>query len=278
MLNMLEELDYHKMDYNSAERIHILAEVMKRAFADRAKYLGDPDFVKVPTKGLVNRSYANKLADLIDDDKATPSKNIAAGNAFDYESSSTTHLSVVDKWGNAVSSTQTINYWFGSCVVVRGTGIILNDEMDDFSKKPGVPNAFGLVGGEANAIAARKTMLSSMSPTIVFDPKGEVELIVGSPGGPRIINATLQTILNKLAFKMPLYSAVHATRIHHQWLPDELRVEKAGIAQSVAKELSAMGHNIVIKGSVGDVQAIAKEKGEWIGVSDTRAEGVPASY
>ena len=278
ILNILKGFDYGAMGSQTTQSIHLLAEAMRRAYADRAKYLGDPDFVSVPIKGLTSPKYAASLAKTIDLRRATPSSSIKAGDPNPYESPSTTHLSVVDRWGNAVTSTQTINYTFGSCVVAEGTGIILNNEMDDFSKKPGVPNAFGLLGSEANAIAARKTMLSSMSPTLVFNDQGHLQLVVGSPGGPRIITATLQTILNVIDHKMPLPLAVHANRIHHQWYPDELRMEPGGLAPQVVNQLKAMGHKVVVKEGIGDVQAIGRVPGGWIGVSDTRSEGYPMGY
>jgi gamma-glutamyltranspeptidase/glutathione hydrolase len=278
MLNMLGQTKYGELPHGSAASIHLLAEVMRRAFADRAEYLGDPDFVKVPVKGLTSAAYAKALYATIDPNKATASDKVKPGTPQSYESPSTTHLSVVDGEGNAVTSTQTVNYSFGSCVVAQGTGVILNDEMDDFSKKPGTANVYGLLGNEANAIAAGKTMLSSMSPTFVFDPKGRLSLALGSPGGPRIINATLQTIINVVDHKMPLETAVHAARIHHQWYPDEIRVEPETLTPQVQKDLGAMGHKIAVKGAVGDVQAVGIEAGTLIGVSDTRSEGRPMGY
>jgi gamma-glutamyltranspeptidase/glutathione hydrolase len=278
MLNMLENVDYGKFTHGSAESIHILSEVMRRAFADRAEYLGDSEFFKVPHKGLTSKEYAKKLYSTIDLKKATPSAVVKPGNPEAYESPSTTHLSVIDSEGNAVSTTQTINYSFGSCVVAEGTGIVLNDEMDDFSKKPGIANVFGLVGNEANAIAAGKTMLSSMSPTLVFDKDDKLLLAVGSPGGPKIISATLQTIINVIDHKMPLDQAVHAARIHHQWNPDILRVEAATLSPEVAKSLEVLGHKIDESNTIGDVQAVGTVPQGFIGVSDTRSEGQPIGY
>jgi len=278
ILNMLAGDDFGKMGFGSVASVHLLTEAMRRAFADRAVYLGDPDFVKIPLKGLLSPTYAQALRRTIDMTKSTPSSAVNPGKPADYESPSTSHLSVVDAWGNAVSTTQTVNFSFGSCVVAEGTGIVLNDEMDDFSKKPGSPNAFGLLGYEANAVAARKTMLSSMSPTLVYDPKGDLRLVVGSPGGPRIISATLQTIINVIDFHMPLADAVHATRIHHQWQPDVLRYEENGLRPEVVAALTKMGHKLEIKGNIGDVQAIGMDGGTLTGVSDTRAEGKPMGF
>jgi gamma-glutamyltranspeptidase / glutathione hydrolase len=278
MLNMLKNEDFKKLRPHSAETLHLITEVMRRAFADRAELLGDPDYTKVPQKGLLSDSYALKLRNSIDMQSATPSKSMPKSSASFFESNSTTHISIVDKQGNAFSSTQTINYSFGSGVIAAGTGIILNDEMDDFSIKPGVPNAYGLVGSEANAVAAYKTMLSSMSPTIVFDANNLVKMVVGSPGGPRIITATFQTILNTLAFEMPFDLAVHTKRIHHQWLPDLLRVEPGLLKEDTRQKLRAKGHLIKEIKAIGDVQAIFRTEKGWMAVSDTRSEGKPQAY
>ena len=279
MLNMLEEDNLAKMGATSPEYLHLLAETMRRAFADRSEYLGDPAFSKVPTAGLTSKPYARSLRRSITDRKASLSTLIKPGNPPSGESPSTTHFSIVDQWGNAVASTQTVNYSFGSCVVAEGTGIILNDEMDDFAIKPGVPNVYGLLGSEANAIAAKKTMLSSMSPTMVFSETGKLELVVGSPGGPRIITATLQTIINMIDFKMPPLQAVHSGRIHHQWFPDEIRVEKNGIPKETLKTLEKWGHKINTGGDIGDVQAVFVNADQVLtGVSDSRSDGVPLGY
>ena len=278
ILNILSQDPIKEIGLNSPEGIHILAEAMRRAYADRAKYLGDPDFVNVPTKGLTSPLYAKELRQSINVMKATPSKSLHAGNPIPYESKSTTHISVVDKWGNGVSTTQTINYTFGSCVVAAGTGIVLNNEMDDFSIKPGQANAYGLVGGTANAISAKKTMLSSMSPTLVFDPEDHLKMVVGSPGGPRIITATLQAIINTIDHQLPPRDAVHAYRIHNQWYPDEIRIEQNSLSTSTVEDLQSLGHKVkTYETPVGDVQAIIWDPKHklWIGVSDTRSDGVP---
>jgi gamma-glutamyltranspeptidase/glutathione hydrolase len=194
------------------------------------------------------------------------------------ESPSTSHISVIDQWGNAVATTQTVNYSFGSCVVAEGTGVVLNDEMDDFTTKPGGGNAFGLVTGPKNDIAPHKTPLSSMSPTMIMDKTGQVELVVGSPGGPRIINAVLQTVINVVDFKMALPDAVHATRVHHQWMPDAIRVEAGALDEDTATRLRAMGHQITPIQSIGDVQAIHRDNdGILHGVSDLRSDGKPVA-
>ena len=270
--------EYPQLAAGSAASLHLLAEAMRLAFADRM-VIGDPDFVSVPLKGLLSPVYAAHLATSIDPHKATPSSAVKPGQPQQYEHPSTTHLSVVDAAGNAVSTTQTVNYSFGSGVVAAGTGIVLNDEMDDFAKKPGAPNVFGLVGSHANAIAPGKTMVSSMSPTLVFTPNGALRLVLGSPGGPRIINATVQTILHVIDHHMSLGDAVQSARIHQQWMPDLLYVEKDGFAPGVESELVRMGYKIAISDGIGDVQAIGIEAGGILtGASDTRSEGVPLGY
>lgn len=274
MLNMLEGDNLKALGHGSVAYNHLLAEVMRRAFADRAVYLGDPDFVKVPVDTLVSKAHAKKLRASIRKDRASSSAELHNPVISTNESSSTTHISVVDRSGNAVSTTQTINYLFGSCVVAEGTGIVLNDEMDDFASAPGTPNAFGLIQGESNAIAPGKTPLSSMTPTILVDSSGDVQMVVGSPGGPKIINAVLQTILNVTDFDMPLLDAVHAYRIHHQWLPDQIRFEKGGLQPAEHTGLTQLGHVLMPTETVGDVSAIIKRTdGGWEGVADVRSEG-----
>lgn len=275
ILNMLSEDDIYALKHNSVEYLHLLVECMRRAYADRAEYLGDPDFYKVPIKGLLSKNYALSLRKSIDPKHATPSIKLKAGQPFNYESPSTSHISTVDKWGNSVSTTHTINDIFGSGVTVDG--MILNNEMDDFSSKPGTPNSYGLVGSQANAIAPGKTMLSSMSPTMVFDEKGELKWVLGAPGGPRIITATLQTLINVIDFKMPLSEAVQADRVHHQWLPDEVYYEENGLSPKVIKGLSEEAYQLKTSNfTFGDIQALERLKnGNWVGVSDKRSDGEP---
>ena len=268
MLNMLEEFPIEKMGFGSSESIHLLAEVMKRAFADRSKFLGDSDFVYVPEEGLLSKSYAKELNKTIKSFRATPSKQIKGGDPFRYESPDTTHFSVMDEAGNAVSNTYTLNSSFGSGIVIPGTGILMNNEMDDFSSKPGVPNQFGLVGAEANAIEANKRPLSSMTPTMVF--KGEEPLLIlGSPGGPRIITAVLQVIINVIDHKMNIAEAVSSPRLHHQWSPDILFSEK-GFSVDTLKILEKKGHNLLQTRAMGSVQTILYEGEYFYGAADSR--------
>jgi len=280
MLNILSHFDMKSMAHGSPKALHILAETMKRAFADRALYLGDPDFVHVPLEKLSSPEHAARWAGEISFRRATPAQEILNTQAtFPIESPSTTHISVVDKSGMAVSTTQTINYAFGSGIVAQGTGVVLNDEMDDFSIKPNTPNVYGLVGKQANAIAANKTMLSSMSPTLVFDQLGNLELVVGSPGGPRIINAVMQAIINILDYGMSLPDAVHSFRIHHQWMPDVISIEPGFLDSKTREDLKNMGHKLKEIKNIGDVQAIQVRRSQgqlnFIGVSDTRSNGKP---
>jgi gamma-glutamyltranspeptidase/glutathione hydrolase len=232
--------------------------------------LGDSDFIKVPLKGLISKSYAKALLTNIELNKATPSVEIKAGNPQHYESPETTHFSIVDQFGNAVSNTYTLNFSYGSGIVVTGAGFLLNNEMDDFSAKPGATNAYGLIGGEANKIEPNKRMLSSMSPTIVKQG-GKNFLITGSPGGSRIISTTLQVIMNVIDHKMNIQTAVNSPRVHHQWWPDEIRIEQ-GISPDTIKLLTNMGHKVVQKSAMGGSQSILidQESGRLYGAADPR--------
>lgn len=289
MLNVLSGFPLQKIGFHTPKAMHLLAETMRLAFRDRARYLGDPDFAQVPTALLASESYAAGLRAKIDLAKAAPSEAVPVTPAGKIESTSTTHLSVLDKEGNAVATTQTVNLFFGSGVMVPGTGVLLNDEMDDFSAQPRNPNAFGLLGEtDANAIAPRKTPLSSMSPTIVTRD-GKVVLIAGSPGGSRIISATLQVLLNVLAYDMSLPEAMFAPRIHHQWFPDNLQIEvrKGSQPEGLVEALRQMGHQVTLVEDRGDgrtpfgnVQAIHVDvsSGVITGVSDPRGEGRPHGF
>ncbi len=254
ILNILEGFPIGWTGHNSAETIHLMAEAMKRAYADRSEYLGDSDFVKVPIKGLTSKAYAELQRGDISRGRATASATLLPGNPLPYESNETTHFSVVDKYGNAVSNTYTINFSYGSHIVVDGAGFLLNNEMDDFSAKPGVANAYGLIGGEANKIEPNKRMLSSMSPTIVKQG-GKNFLVTGSPGGSRIITTTLQVLMNVIDHHLNVQAAVSAPRIHHQWLPDEIRIEE-GISPDTIRLLEGMGHTVSRQSAMGTSQSI----------------------
>jgi gamma-glutamyltranspeptidase/glutathione hydrolase len=270
MLNILEPLNLEKWGHNSAKVIHFMAETMKLAYADRSKYLGDSDFVPVPIKSLISKDYAAKLRNKINVDKATPSQDVLPGNLLNFQGSNdTTHYSVIDKDGNAVANTYTLNFSYGSGITVPNTGILLNNEMDDFVAKPDVANAFGLTGGEFNAIAPEKRMLSSMSPTIVMKD-GEVFLVTGSPGGSRIITTVLQIIINVINFQMNIAEATVAARFHHQWLPDNLYVEKE-INQDTINLLKNQGHEVVKTRAMGSTQTVMKIDNFFYGFSDPRS-------
>ncbi|POF30619.1 gamma-glutamyltransferase [Roseibium marinum] len=271
ILNMLERFPVAEYGLNSADSIHVMSEAMRRAYADRSKYLGDPDYVSVPVTGLTSPDYAAGLVKTISMDSATLSEEIGPDNPLPYESNETTHFSVVDKDGNAVSNTYTLNFSYGVGMMAEGTGVLLNNELDDFSAKPGVPNAYGLIGGTANAVEAGKRPLSSMSPTLVFKD-GEFFLATGSPGGSRIITTTLQIILNVVDHKMNIAEATAAPRIHHQWLPDEIRIEE-GISPDTIELLEKRGHKIEVRNAMGSTQSVMKADGVLAGASDPRRVG-----
>ena len=275
ILNILEGYDIGDFGHNSARTIHLMAEAMKRAYADRSKYLGDEDFVEVPLKGITSKQYADVLRQNIDTQQAVDSQTIGPGAVHLYESDETTHFSIVDPYGNAVSNTYTINFSYGSGIVVEGAGFLLNNEMDDFSAKPGVPNAYGLLGGEANKVEPHKRMLSSMSPTIV-KKDGKNFLVTGSPGGSRIITTTLQVLMNVIDHGLNIQSAVAAPRIHHQWLPDELRVEE-GLSPDTISILEDMGHTVVRKSSMGAIQSIMVRDKMMYGAADPRRSTASAA-
>jgi gamma-glutamyltranspeptidase/glutathione hydrolase len=281
MLNILEGFDLRHMGANSSERYHVQTEAMRRAFADRAEYMGDADFVSVPVAGLIDKSYAESLRRGIKMERASTSAEVKAGKPAGYESEETTHFTVVDAEGNCVSNTYTLNDSYGSKVVMKGTGILMNDEMDDFAAKPGTPNAYGLIQGERNAVAPRKRPLSAMTPTFVLRPDGTLWFAVGSPGGPTIINTVLQVITNVVDFDMNIQQAVDAPRIHHQWLPDEITYEPFGLSADTFRALETRGHRLVAKPRyMGDAQGIMIEEktGVRLGASDPRNYGEPVGY
>lgn len=271
ILNLLELFPLGTYGHNTAKTLHIMAEAMKLAYADRSKHLGDPDFVDVPVSRLISKEYARELKNKIVAGIATPSEKIRPGVMPLKEGSDTTHFSVIDKYGNAVSNTYTLNFSYGSKIMVPATGILLNNEMDDFSMKPGVPNAYGLIGGELNSVEPGKRMLSSMTPTIVMK-EGAPFLVTGSPGGSLIITTVLQVITNVIDFGMNISEATNAVRIHHQWLPDELRVEK-GLNGDTIRLLTAMGYKVVTGDTMGSAQSIMKVGDFLYGATDPRRPG-----
>ncbi len=271
ILNLLEPYELRSMGQHSAEAIHLMAETMKLAYADRSEYLGDPDFAPVPVEGLISKKYAHHLRSIINRDRANPSNLIKPGQPHPFpESDETTHFSIIDQWGNAVANTYTLNLSYGSNYMVPGTGILLNNQMDDFSAKPGSPNAFGLVGGTFNAVEPGKRMLSSMSPTIVLQD-GKPFLVTGAAGGSRIISTVLQIMVNVIDHEMNITDATNAPRIHHQWLPDELRVE-TGLSPDTSRLLEAKGHTVSMKKTMGAAQSIHIRDGILYGASDPRRE------
>ncbi len=278
MLNILELAPLTEFGHNSAKYIHYLAEAMKRAYADRSRYLGDPQYFKVPLDELISKQYGKKLFQRIDPNKASAAEQIRPGEAMLAESPDTTHYSVVDGEGNVVSNTYTLNFSYGSGIVVKGTGMLLNNEMGDFSARPGHPNPYGLLGGKANAIEPGKRPLSSMSPTIVYRD-GKPWLSTGSPGGSVIITTVLQTILNAMLFDHNIAAAAMLPRVHHQWYPDELRVEY-GVSPDTVRLLQDMGHSLKqSKRTMGRTHSImldpgfAENGGYLYGASDARRPG-----
>jgi gamma-glutamyltranspeptidase/glutathione hydrolase len=267
MLNVIEGYLLGQIPHNSSTYVHLLAEAMKHAFSDRAKYLGDPDFVPVPVKQLISKEYASGTRTRISSARTFPPGYYGL-SASKQEQGGTTHFGVLDDSGNAVSASLTINTQFGSKILVPGTGIILNNEMDDFSVHAGLPNVYGLIGSEANSLQPKKRPLSSMTPTIILQGDRPL-MIVGGSGGPRIISATLQTILNVLDFQMPVQRAVESPRIHHQWMPDELAVESQ-ISQTTRESLERRGHKLKESNALGVIQAVLVRGSEIAGFADPR--------
>jgi len=274
-LNILEGFQLGDLKQGSPASLHLLIEAMKRAYADRARYLGDPAFVNAPIDTLTAKDYATRLRTSISADRATPSKDIVSALPAPREGSNTTHYSVVDSNGNAVSNTYTLNFSYGVGLVADGTGVLLNNELDDFTAAVGASNAYGLVGYEANLPGPGKRPLSSMSPTIVLKD-GKPVLVTGSPGGSRIISTVLQVIVNVLDYKMDVAAAVAAPRLHHQWLPDEVRVEH-GFPDDVLFELKAMDHLIVEPMGQTSANSIAVTPNGPLGAPDPRTRGAEAA-
>jgi gamma-glutamyltranspeptidase/glutathione hydrolase len=281
MLNILEGYDLQKMEASSSDRYHLMAEAMRRAFADRAEYMGDSDFVKVPVQGLIDKAYARSLRTTINTDRASTSAEVRAGRPAGYESDETTHFTVVDAEGNAVSNTYTLNNSYGSAAVAKGTGLLLNDEMDDFAAKPGTPNMYGLIQGERNAVAPKKRPLSAMTPTIVLRKDGSLWFTVGSPGGPTIINTVISIITNVIDYEMNIQQAIDFPRIHHQWLPDELVGEPFGLSGDTQRALTSRGHKLAKLRYLGDAEGIMIEEktGMRLGATDPRrSDGQAVGY
>lgn len=266
MLNILENFELGSYEHNSYQYVSLLSETMKYAYADRSEYLGDPDFFEVPISKITAKEYAKIISASIEELGVLPSSKINPGMYINPESNETTHFSIADKFGNVISNTYTINSAFGSGVTIKGTGILMNNEMDDFSGQPGVPNQFGLLGGIANEIEPTKRPLSSMTPTIVFD-NDEPFLAIGSPGGSRIITAVLQIILNVIDFEQSLEEATDSKRVHHQWYPDDIDIEET---YNQINELMDLGYKIDIIDTATCTQSIMIDDGEFIGVSDLR--------
>ena len=282
--NILEGYDLAALGWHSPEALHLTAEAMRRAFADRNHFLGDPDYVEIPRAMLLSDAYAARQRATISRERATASAAIVPGlgaggaTGRDQEGDHTTHFGVVDADGNAVALTTTVNFLYGSAVTVAGAGFVLNDEMDDFTSKPGEPNAYGLVQGVANAIEPGKRMLSAMTPTVVAGPDGRVRLVTGARGGPRIITAVWQVLSNVVDHGMDVDDAVAAPRVHHQHLPDALQYEEGGLPADVVAALRALGHEVRPRGGVGNAPSLLRRDGLWTGVPDPRSGGLAAGY
>lgn len=280
IMKMIEPFDLNDYGHNSLKAIQVMVEAEKRAYADRSYYLGDPDFVDIPTETLLSDVYLEKRMDNFSFQKPTPSNEISYGEIIGYESDETTHYSIVDQYGNAIAVTTTLNGAYGSKLYVEELGFFLNNEMDDFSSKPGVPNTYGLIGAKANSIAPEKRMLSAMTPTIV-EKEGELYMTLGTPGGSTIITSVLQTIVNVHEFGFSMQSAVDAPRFHHQWLPDEIRMEPNVFDDKLIKELEALGYSINLSRSpvIGKVDGIlVLDNGTLEGGADHRGDDAAVGF
>jgi gamma-glutamyltranspeptidase/glutathione hydrolase len=275
---MLEPFPLSEYDLDEAEYIHLLAEAEKRVYADRAKYLGDMDFFDVPVEHLLNRTYNKNRMEDFDPAHAKPSDDIYAGELLSYESAETTHFSIIDQYGHAVAVTTTLNGGYGSKVFVGGAGFLLNNEMDDFSIKPGTPNMFGLTGGDANAIEPGKRMLSSMTPTIV-EKNNALYMVIGSPGGSKIITSVLQSFLNVVEFGQSMQQAVGYKRFHHQWKPDHIMFESGRMDDEVKEDLLVRGHKLMVRGPYSRVDAIlVLEDKSLEGGADPRGDDAASGF
>ena len=280
ILKSLEPYDLSEIEHNSTKYVQLLTEAERRSYADRTNFLGDIDFVNVPIDSLTSTNYIKQRMSTFSWDKATPSSEVSHGKVLGYESDETTHYSIVDQFGNAVSVTTTLNTGYGSKVLVKGAGFFLNNEMDDFSAKPGVPNVYGLLGSEANAIAPEKRMLSSMTPTIV-EYNGKLKMVIGTPGGSTIITSVLQNILNVVDYNMGMQESVNQPRFHHQWLPDIIRMEPNGFDKKTKTKLDSLGYQIYEKNSliIGKVDAILiLPNGTLEGGADKRGDDTAVGF
>jgi gamma-glutamyltranspeptidase/glutathione hydrolase len=280
ILKSIEPYDISKIKHNSTKYIQLLTEAEKRSYADRANFLGDIDFVKVPIDSLTDTAYINQRMSTFSWNKATPSLEISHGKILDYESDETTHYSIIDQFGNAVSVTTTLNTGYGSKVLVKGAGFILNNEMDDFSSKPNIPNVYGLIGSEANSIASEKRMLSSMTPTII-EKNGKLKMVLGTPGGSTIITSVLQNILNIAEYNMGMQESVNQPRFHHQWLPDVIRMEPKGFDVEIKSSLKSLGYTLLEKNAliIGRVDAIlVLPNGNLEGGADPRGDDTAVGF
>ena len=280
ILKSIEPFDLSNIEHNSIKYIQLLTEAARRSYADRAHFLGDIDFVEVPIDSLIDPNYVNQRMETFSWDKATPSSDVSHGEILGNESDETTHYSIIDPFGNAVSVTTTLNTGYGSKVVVKGAGFFLNNEMDDFSTKPGVPNVYGLVGSKANAIVSEKRMLSSMTPTIV-EKNGTLKMVVGTPGGSTIITSVLQNILNVIEYDMGMQESVNQPRFHHQWLPDVIRMEPNGFDEQIKTKLATLGYQILEQNSliIGRVDAIlVLPDGRLEGGADKRGDDTAVGF
>ena len=281
ILNQLENIDLSKIEHHSKDHVQFLTEAERNVYSDRAFYLGDMDFIDVPIDELVDQGYSNKRWNEINFNQARESKNIKHGTFSNQkESEETTHYSVTDKWGNAVSVTTTVNGWFGNGITVDNAGFLLNNEMDDFSSKPGVPNKYGLIGAEANAIYPGKRMLSSMTPTIILDKNKKLFLVLGSPGGSTIITTVAQVAMNVIDFGMTIEQAVESKRIHHQWLPDIIYAEPSSILDKQQRNLTNIGYNIRNRRSIGEANCILydNKNGIYYSSGDSRRGATAKAY
>jgi gamma-glutamyltranspeptidase/glutathione hydrolase len=278
LLQSVEKYPMKRWGYNQDSTVRLIVEAERRVYADRSKYLGDPDFFKVPVDSLLKPAYIAARMSNFSWDAATPSSSIQPGTFAGYESDQTTHYSIVDRDGNSVSITTTLNGSFGSKIFVKGAGFLLNNEMDDFSSKPGVPNMYGLVGGKANSIQPGKRMLSSMTPTIV-EKNGKLFMVVGTPGGSTIITSVFQTIINVIDFDQSMQQAVASKRFHSQWLPDEVMIEKDALDSTTVQKLQSKGYKITTRGTIGRVDAILKTQGGYYeGGADPRGDDTKLGY